>query len=310
MPTVESIAWFKQNFGTTLAAMTADTVFDVNMLTAIACQETGYIWDRLRKKPMSVDRILELCVGDTIDARSVFPRSRAELEAWPRGEAMFAIARAALIDMAQHVPGYAAMAARPNKFCHGFGLFQYDIQFFKVDPDYFLERRYIRLNETAGKCIAELESGLRKLGWSTRPHLSDMEKAAVAICYNTGRYNPARGLKQGHRDSSGRYYGENFFAYLKLAATVTAPTPAPTPTPAAAEGVPYVVETSGGKLNLRGTPRVNGSIVAKLPDGHPVQALSATPSNGFLQIRTTLAGAQLQGWASAQFLRRVPAPVL
>lgn len=70
-----------------------------------------------------------------------------------------------------------------------------------------------------------------------------------------------------------------------------------------------MVETSGGRLNLRGTPRVNGSIVAKLPDGQPVQALSATPSNGFLQIRTTLAGAQLQGWASAQFLRRAPAPV-
>jgi hypothetical protein len=299
MPTVESIAWFKQNFGTALAAVTADTVFDVNMLTAIACQETGYIWERLRKKPMSIDRILELCVGDTIDARSVFPRSRAELEAWPQGEEMFAIARAALVDMAQHVPGYGAVAAKPNKFCHGFGLFQYDIQFFKVDPDYFLERRYIHLDKTADKCIEELESALRKLGWSAKPRLTDMEKAAVAICYNTGRYNASRGLKQGYKDSSGRYYGENFFAYLQLAETVAGPV----------EPDRYVVDTSGGRLNLRDGPRTSANVVAKLPDGQPVQVLSETQSNGFLRIRTTLAGVELGGWAAAQFLRRAVAPV-
>ena len=45
--------------------------------TALACQETGEVWPILRKKDLSVDRILELCVGDTLDSRSAFPRMAA-----------------------------------------------------------------------------------------------------------------------------------------------------------------------------------------------------------------------------------------
>ncbi len=297
MPTVEGIDWFKRNFGEPLAELTAGTRFDVDMLVAIACQETGSIWGGLRKQPLRVARILELCVGDTLDSRSVFPRSRAELEAWPQGPAMFAIARAALIDMAQHVPGYAAVAARPDKFCHGFGLFQYDIQHFRTDPGYFLNRDYVHLEKTAAKCIEQLDAALGTLGWTAKRRLTEAEKAAVAICYNSGGYDPARGLRQGHRDSGGRYYGENFHAYLQLAKTVPAPP----------RSVRYIVETGGGTLNLRRAPRIGNNVRARLPDRLAVRVTGAA-ADGFLPIRAPVGALQLDGWASAQYLRRASGP--
>ena len=52
---------------------------------------------------------------------------------------MFRIAHEALVSMAEHVPGYGKVAKLPHKFCHGYGIFQYDLQFFLTDPDYFLE---------------------------------------------------------------------------------------------------------------------------------------------------------------------------
>src|SRR5688572_4678503 len=124
MPDSADILWFKNQFEATIRAAVAGTPLSVDGVTAIACQETGSIWAGLRRKGLPVDQIVALCVGDTLDAdkgRAAFPRTRAELEAAPRGKEMFAIARQALVEMAQHVPGYAATAKRPGKFCHGFG---------------------------------------------------------------------------------------------------------------------------------------------------------------------------------------------
>ena len=50
--------------------------------------------------------------------------------------------------------------------------------------------------------------------------------AAVAIAYNTGRFNPAKGLKQGYFDGT-KFYGENFFGFLQLAHSVQVPASVP-----------------------------------------------------------------------------------
>ena len=187
MGTKDYMVWFKANFGAKIVAATASTPFDLDMLTAIAFQETGSIWGPQIAKGFSVERILELCTGDTIDApnRSAFPTSKAALIAKPRGQEMFDIARAALVDMAQHVGGYTKMVQNPDKFCHGYGLFQYDLQFFETNPDYFLERRYIHFDQTLAMCISELTAQLAdlgpKLGWAPNRKLNDADKAAVAI---------------------------------------------------------------------------------------------------------------------------------
>src|SRR5688572_30744308 len=159
MPDSADILWFKTQFEPQIQAAIAGTPLSVDLVTAIACQETGSIWSGLRRKGLPVDRIVALCVGDTLDAdkgRAAFPRTRAELEAAPRGKEMFAIARQALVDMAEHVPGFAAVAKRPSKFCHGFGVYQLDLQFFRVEPDYFLNRDYEKFELTLGRCVREL----------------------------------------------------------------------------------------------------------------------------------------------------------
>ncbi|HEX7437191.1 MAG TPA: hypothetical protein VF308_10805 [Caldimonas sp.] len=234
MPNAQDAFWFKSQFQPAIERAIAGTPFSVDMITAFACQETGEIWPALRRQGLPTSRILELCVGDTIDAsptgggRRAFPKNKAELLQAPQGDRMFDIARQGLVDMASYIPAYRGAAARPDKFCHGFGIFQLDLQFFKTEPDYFLSRRYADFDAALAKCIGELKAALKRVGWQAKTSLSDAEMAGVAIAYNTGRYDPAKGLKQGYFDGA-KYYGENYFAYLQLAKGVRFP---------AAEAVP------------------------------------------------------------------------
>ncbi len=227
MPNAQDAFWFKSQFQPQIEAAVAGTPFSVDMITAVACQETGGIWPRLRRQGLPTSRILELCVGDTIDAtptggRRAFPKNKAELLQVPQGGRMFEIARQGLVDMASYIPDYRGAASRPDKFCHGFGIFQLDLQFFKTDPDYFLSRRYADFDAALARCVGELKAALRRIGWQGKTSLGDAEMAGVAIAYNTGRYNPAKGLKQGYFDGA-KYYGENFFDFLQLAKSARFP---------------------------------------------------------------------------------------
>ncbi|HEY0823341.1 MAG TPA: hypothetical protein VGD76_06085 [Ramlibacter sp.] len=321
MPTSADILWFKTQFQPRIEAAIAGTPLTVDFLAAIACQETGHVWSVLRQKGLPVEQILALCVGDTLDAdrgRSAFPRTKAELLAVPRGAEMFEIAHQALVDMAAHIPGFAAVARRPHKFCHAFGIFQLDLQFFRDDPDYFLDRRWERFEPALDKCLQELQRALFKLGFAQRTSLDDRELAAVGIAYNTGGFRPARDLKQGHFDGQ-RFYGEAIFDFLRLAHTVALPGVAPIlleppagnalvppPTPVTATGPKLRVDTMEGMLRLRREPRKStppqANVIAHLPDAHPVRAVTGTPVGGFLEVETTLSGALLRGFASTKFL--------
>jgi hypothetical protein len=220
MPTKQAVAWYKQNFGPQTKATVVGTPFSADLIVAIACQETGATWNALRQKGLPISEILELCVGDTFDApnRSAFPKTKADLIAVPQGQAMFNLAHKALVDMAVHIEGYREVAKRADKFCHGFGMFQYDIQFFTTDADYFLEKDYVVFEKTLGKCIGELRAAQKRNGWQGKTELTEMEMIGVAIAYNAGTYDPARGLKQGHND--GKFYGEHIADFLKLASSV------------------------------------------------------------------------------------------
>ena len=66
MPNAQDAFWFKSQFQPQIEAAIAGTPFSVDMITAVACQETGGIWPRLRRQGLPTPRILELCVGDTI----------------------------------------------------------------------------------------------------------------------------------------------------------------------------------------------------------------------------------------------------
>jgi hypothetical protein len=318
MATSADILWFKTHFGAEIAQAVQGTVFDVDMLTAIACQETGSLWGQMRHEPgLTPTQIAALCCGDTLDAdkgRSAFPRTKEALLAADRGAEMFAIARQALLAMAEHVPGFGFAKTNQRKFAHGYGVFQYDLQFFKTNPDYFLNKDYEIFGKSLARALGELKNGLKTMKLQNQASITDADFCKVAICYNTGGFVASRGLKQGHEDH-GKFYGEFIRDFLALARTV--PTPGgtvaspPPPTPAiTATGPAFKVDTSTDPLRLRSAAKVSvppdANVIAELPDGLDVRSVSGTPDNGFLEVEAIVGGKLVRGFASAKFL--VPNP--
>lgn len=326
MPTTQDMRWFKENFQAKILPALQGTPFTIDLLTALACQETGEVWPILRKQSLSVARILELCVGDTLDfdrGRRAFPKTKAELVAHPKGQEMFTIARQALVDMAQFVSSYRGAASRQNKFCHGFGIFQFDLQFFKTEPDYFLQKKYANFDACLQKALGELKHARDGIGFKNKATLDDREQALVAIAYNigTGNFRHSRGLRQGFRPPGGKFYGEQIFEFIRLSKTVSvdgippvvsAP-PAgeatvPPPTEVEATGRLFEVDVREAPLRLRSEPKIDKknpteNVIARLPDGHIVRAVSNKKVNGFLEVETSLLGAHFRGFASAEFLK-------
>ena len=261
----DDIRWSKQQFRADIEAVLQGSNLDLDMIVAVACQETGEIWSVLRKTSLSRTDITALCVGDTIDfkgpgkGRQAFPRSKGALLAEPNGQAMFDIARKALVDMATYIPSYRSAAANPDKFCHGFGIFQRDLQFFKEDPAYFLNKSYENFDHTLAHCLAELREKIKKLKFDKKAKLSDADFASVAIAYNTGGFNPAKGLKQGFFDGD-KFYGERIFDLVTLSRTVDV-------APATAERSGRFVVMARDGLKLRKGPGTDFDAVKTLPAG-------------------------------------------
>jgi hypothetical protein len=321
MTTRESIQWFKQTFLEKLTLATSNTPYSIDLLCAIAFQETGYIWSNMIGK-LPLDQITQLAVGDTLDApnRNAFPKNKQALLAAPNGNAMFDIARESLVNMAKYVKGYNGAVSNPNKFCHGFGIFQYDLQFFLTDPDYFLQKKWGDIDACFSHCITELNNAKTRQGWKTKMVLTDEEKVFVAIAYNRGSANLSKGFKQGHQSDDGRFYGENIFEYLRLSqsieivdnSTITTSNfaPLPPPTPILSDNRIYRVKITSSQLNLRSEPRVprdnpGSNVKTSLPNGHLLSWLSGKISDKWWEVETSLHGAYFRGFVAQEFLEKV-----
>jgi hypothetical protein len=213
--------WFKQSFRNQIGPALVGTPYTLNLLTAIAVQETFEIWGGLYET-QPTDKILAVCVGDTIDApnRKAFPANKAALLGIPDGDKLFQVARQALEDIGTFSAAYHKIAlANPDKFCHGFGIFQYDLQFSRgSDKPFFLNRLWTEFSECLTHCLSELEAARKRAKLDASAALSDEQLAYVAIAYNCGSFDPTRGLKQGFFDhDSGKYYGEFIADYIAKA---------------------------------------------------------------------------------------------
>lgn len=319
MKIADAIKWFKETFAPELQTVTANTAFDPDLLCAIAYQETGFIWSNLIGK-VPVSEIPFLCVGDTIDApnRKAFPINKQALLKVKDGDVMFDIARDCLVYMSQFIKGYSAAVNNPNKFCHGFGIFQYDLQHFINDPEYFLQKKWADPKNSFLICIKELFEATARQGWKSKLILNDNEKIFVAIAYNRGKADLSRGFKQGHQSTDGRFYGENVFDYFSIAKSVTitgtvstnGPAPIPAPTPLAPAKKIYRVKVTSNTLNLRSDPgmpvdNASANRIAALPNGHLVSLISGSPGDKWFEVETSLNGAHLRGFAASDFLELV-----
>lgn len=130
----DGLDWFRREFGTTVVAKVSGTAFDLSLLASVAFKETGYLWARAHAKDLNTSEILALCVGDT-KRRKKFPADRADLESVPRGNELFLVARDALDRVSALSESYARARRSPDAFCRGFGIFQYDLQFCKEEPE-------------------------------------------------------------------------------------------------------------------------------------------------------------------------------
>jgi hypothetical protein len=215
---LDGARWFRASFEPRIAQAIAGTPLTIELLTAVAIQESYEIWGRIFNE-LPVDEVLALCVGDVIGAprRTVFPKTKEELLAEPDGDRMFAIAHEALVAMAEHAKEYQKYAANPERFCHAFGIFQYDIQFFRGDPAFFLEKRWGDFDACLSRATAELLRVVKKTFGAGKQALTDLECAYVGIGYNTGHVNINAGLKQGFKDDTGKFYGEYVAEYLQVA---------------------------------------------------------------------------------------------
>ena len=137
MKTADGIAWFKRTFGERIAAGLAGTPFSVDLVAAIANQETGYIWGPLVERACRKRKSCGCASGDTLDAdrgRSSFPRNRGGAA---RGAPRRGDVRDCAPGVARHgdaINGYQAATMNPNKFCHGYGIFQYRHSIFQREP--------------------------------------------------------------------------------------------------------------------------------------------------------------------------------
>jgi len=280
----------KTNFGAKLEPAVAGTPFSVDMFYGPSrTKKAAKFWPVLVDKQLGIPKILELCVGDTLDGRSAFPKSKAELLAAPQGQEMFRIAHQSLVDMAQYSTGYQGSRTQSQQvFATASASFSTTSSFFKDDPAFFLQKKN---GAISGACIAKLVAELRaamasrSLSWSNKTALSDTEKVYVAIAYNCGHADPRNGFKQGFH-SDGRYYGENILEYMRLAQQiVVAPTlkvvsipletAAPLPPPDACRGHGGCLSSRSagtGKYLLLRKPRINkrnpaANVIAQLPAG-------------------------------------------
>jgi len=226
----DEIKFFKEQFGADIAPALAGTPLSLDLMCAIGFQETGELWSKLRLHLPRAE-ILRLCVGDTLDApnRSAFPKNKAALIAVENGQRMFDLAHQLLVEMGEGtgIETYQRLGRNPDKFVHGYGIFQSDLQFFRTDPDFFLEQRWKDLDVCLDKAMKELKGAVRQLGFADKTSLTDLESAFVAIVYNIGfgNFKASKGLQQGFFDGN-HFYGENINEFIQIARTIPMPAPA------------------------------------------------------------------------------------
>ncbi|RFM30016.1 hypothetical protein [Deminuibacter soli] len=162
----KAAAWLKNNFEEVIKAGIAGTPWTVDLVCAIACQETAYKW-LLWIDKYPADVVLQRCVFDASGdlpgtGRSAFPKNRADFED-KYGKDLAAM----LVNEGNKQRAMPQVDApggyKPAGFLYkGYGIFQNDLQNIVTDRAFFQEKKWYNMTDCLAHLVQELNGKARK----------------------------------------------------------------------------------------------------------------------------------------------------
>lgn len=146
--------WMKHNFGSQISEAVEGTPFSVDLICAIACQESAYFWLSFINT-LSVDEVLARCVldgsGDVPGTdRTAFPRNTARFREHFGDE--FTEMLISEANKTRHLRGYG-----PKQWVYkGYGIYQYDLQAVMSDEAFFREKQWYQFDQCLKRAVKEL----------------------------------------------------------------------------------------------------------------------------------------------------------
>lgn len=127
--------WLMANFGDVLRARAHGTRYDVALLCAIACQESGYAWWRTSfRGNRTAEDVLQMLVLDDGPNRSA---AKHQTEAGMRATPAYSALLPSLVVAADATRDAQGVTARKGHLRYGYGLFQYDLDNIRHDPGFW-----------------------------------------------------------------------------------------------------------------------------------------------------------------------------
>jgi hypothetical protein len=148
--------WMKSHYKDAMTEAVAGTVFSIDHICGIACQETAFLWINWIDD-LSADEVLGRCIGDASGDvpgthRNPFPKNTAAFRA-KFGETLTEM----LIHEANLTRDLRGM--NPREWVYkGYGIYQYDLQHILTDEDFFAGRGWYHYSQCIAKVMSELKS--------------------------------------------------------------------------------------------------------------------------------------------------------
>lgn len=152
---LKGAGWLLANFAAEIDAAVAGKPYDMPIVCAIACKETGFIWIS-RSSTMTATRLLPLLVGDASGDVAGAPRT-----AFPKNTAAFRTDFGAPFTnklIAESNNARALRGLSPAQIVYkGYGIFQYDLQHVRTDRAFFENLLWHKIGPCFQRLTKELD---------------------------------------------------------------------------------------------------------------------------------------------------------
>lgn len=153
---LKAVVWLKRNFGKEIEEGVKGTPYTIDTICGIACQETAYFWanmiERLTPEQVCARCVLDACGDAPGTVRKAFPRNTSAFRKEYGNERTQMLIEEA--NKTRALRGYS----RKDWVYKGYGIFQYDLQFVKKDPDFFFQKQWYSFNACLDRVMRELHT--------------------------------------------------------------------------------------------------------------------------------------------------------